>query len=186
MRAGLVTAAAFPIALGDECVGVIELYAGEVREPNGEVAALFATVGGQLASYLARRRVRARARRSFDGAEALIVALDEHGRVEIANGTACRWFGIEERDLLGRDYFAVAVPEPERAAAREAFTRLLARRGHRTSPGRPTWAGAGRCRATPTGRRSARSAGANPPTTLRHMRRCCCRSFDREPGGLRV
>ena len=90
VRAGLVTAAAFPITLGDECVGVIELYAGEVREPNGEVSALFATVGGQLASYLARRRVRARARRSFDGAEALIVALDEHGRVEIANGTACR------------------------------------------------------------------------------------------------
>ena len=129
VRAGLVTAAAFPITLGDECVGVIELYAGEVREPNGEVSALFATVGGQLASYLARRRVRARARRSFDGAEALIVALDEHGRVEIANGTACRAFGIEERDLLGRDWFAVAVPEPERAAAREAFTRLLAGEG---------------------------------------------------------
>ena len=108
---------------------MIELYAGEVREPNGEVSALFATVGGQLASYLARRRVRARARRSFDGAEALIVALDEHGRVEIANGTACRAFGIEERDLLGRDWFAVAVPEPERAAAREAFTRLLAGEG---------------------------------------------------------
>ncbi len=69
VRAGLVTAAAFPIALGDECVGVIELYASDAREPNAEVSALFATVGGQLASYLARRRVRARARRSFDGAE---------------------------------------------------------------------------------------------------------------------
>ena len=63
MRAGLVTAAAFPIALGDECVGVIELYAGDAREPNAEVSALFATVGGQLAAYFARRRVRARARR---------------------------------------------------------------------------------------------------------------------------
>ena len=126
VRAGLVTAAAFPITLGDECVGVIELYAGEVREPNAEVSALFATVGGQLASYLARRRVRARARRSFDGAGALVVALDANGRVEIANGTACRAFGFEERDLLGRDWFAVTVPEPERAAAREAFMRMLA------------------------------------------------------------
>ena len=68
VRAGLVTAAAFPIALGDECVGVIELYAPDAREPNAEVSALFATVGGQLAAYFARRRVRARARRSFDGA----------------------------------------------------------------------------------------------------------------------
>ena len=69
LRAGLVSGAAFPIALGDECVGVIELYASDAREPNAEVSAMFATVGGQLASYLARRRKRARARRAFDGAD---------------------------------------------------------------------------------------------------------------------
>ena len=126
VRAGLVTAAAFPIAHGDECVGVIELYASDVREPNAEVSALFATVGGQLAAYLARRRVRARARRSFDGAGALVVALDADGRVEIANGTACAAFGYAEDELLGRDWFATAVAEPERDAARAAFARLLA------------------------------------------------------------
>jgi PAS domain-containing protein len=125
VRAGLVSAAAFPIALGDECVGVIELYASDAREPNAEVSALFATVGGQLAAYFARRRVRARARRSFDGAGALVVALDADGRVEIANGTACAAFGFEEDDLVGRDWFAVTVPEPERGAARAAFARLL-------------------------------------------------------------
>lgn len=129
VRAGLVTAAAFPVALGDECIGVIELYAGDVREPNAEVSALFATVGGQLASYLMRRRVRARARRAFDGADALVVALDANGRVEIANGTACRALGVVEPDLLGRDWFTVAVPEEQRAGAREAFTRLLAGEG---------------------------------------------------------
>ena len=129
VRAGLVTAAAFPIAMGDECVGVIELYASDVREPNAEVSALFATVGGQLAAYFARRRVRARARRSFDGASALVVALDTDGRVEIANGTACAAFGFEEDDLVGRDWFAVAVPEPERAGARTAYAALLAGEG---------------------------------------------------------
>jgi PAS domain S-box-containing protein len=129
VRAGLVTAAAFPIAHGDECVGVIELYASDVREPNAEVSALFATVGGQLASYLARRRVRARARRSFDAAGALVVALDANGRVEIANGTACAALGYAEEELLGRDWFATAVAEPERDAAREAFARLLAGEG---------------------------------------------------------
>lgn len=129
VRVGLVTAAAFPIAHGDECVGVIELYARDVREPNAEVSALFATVGGQLAAYLARRRVRARARRSFDAAGALVVALDAEGRVEIANGTACIALGYAEDDLLGRDWFATAVAEPERAAARDAFARLLAGEG---------------------------------------------------------
>ena len=126
LRAGLVTAAAFPIAVGDECIGVIELYAGDAREPNAEVSALFATVGGQLASAFARRRVRKRARRSFDGAQALVVSLDADGRVEIANGTACASLGLPEDELLGRDWFAVAVPERDRKAAREAFGRLLA------------------------------------------------------------
>jgi PAS domain-containing protein len=126
VRAGLVTAAAFPIAHGEECVGVIELYASDVREPNAEVSALFATVGGQLAAYLARRRVRARARRSFDAARALVVALDADGRVEIANGTACAVLGLPENELLGRDWFETAIAEPGRAAAREAFARLLA------------------------------------------------------------
>jgi PAS domain-containing protein len=136
VRAGLVTAAAFPIAHGDECVGVIELYASDVREPNAEVSALFATVGGQLASYLARRRVRARARRSFDAAGALVVALDAEGRVEIANGTACAALGYAEEELLGRDWFATAVAEPDREAARAAFARLLA--GEASSlPGTP-------------------------------------------------
>ena len=104
LRAGLVTAAAFPIALGDECFGVIELYATDAREQSGEVSAMFATVGGQLAAYLARRRKRARARRAFDGAGALVVALDAEGRVEIANGTACRALGLPEDELLGREW----------------------------------------------------------------------------------
>jgi PAS domain S-box-containing protein len=129
LRAGLVTGAAFPIAHGEECVGVIELYASDAREPNAEVSAMFATIGGQLAAYLARRRKRARARRAFDGAEALVVALDVDGRVEIANATACAALGLAEDELLGRDWFATAVPEGERAGAREAFARLLAGEG---------------------------------------------------------
>jgi PAS domain S-box-containing protein len=186
VRAGLVTAAAFPITLGDECVGVIELYASEVREPNGEVSALFATVGGQLASYLARRRVRARARRSFDGAEALIIALDEHGRVEIANGTACRWYGFEERELLGRDYFAVAVPEPERAAARESFARLLAGEGTQlaaTPDVRWRWSLSRDADGTPIG---ALGWGEVPHYPEPHAPAAAAAPVDREPGGLRV
>ena len=51
---GLSTAIAFPLAVGDECLGVIEFFTGGVHEHNGEVSAMFATVGGQLAQYLAR------------------------------------------------------------------------------------------------------------------------------------
>jgi GAF domain-containing protein len=116
VRAGLVTGAAFPIAQGDECLGVVELLACDVREPNAEIAAMFATVGNQLAQYLGRRR------NSFHGAAAFVVGLDIGGRVELANETARAALGD---DLLGRDWFAAAVPERERAQARVEFARLL-------------------------------------------------------------
>ena len=126
VRAGLVSAAAFPIAVGDECVGVVELYASDARESNAEVAAMFSTIGGQLGAYLTRRRKRARARRSFDGAGALVVSLDADGRVEIANGTACAALGLAETELLGRDWFATAVPPHDRHLHRSGFAQLLA------------------------------------------------------------
>jgi hypothetical protein len=116
VRAGLVTGAAFPIGLGDECLGVVELLADDARESNAEIAAMFATVGNQLAHYLARRH------NSFHGADALVVGLDARGRVELANATARAELGD---DLLGRDWFAAAVPEPDRPQARVEFARLL-------------------------------------------------------------
>jgi PAS domain S-box-containing protein len=124
LRAGLVTAVAFPLAAADECLGVIEFFASESREPNAEVAAMFASVGSQLAQYLTRRR--ARSRRSLDAATALVVALDATGCVELANGAACDVLGVSEAELLGRDWFAAAVPEEQQTGARAAFTRLLA------------------------------------------------------------
>ena len=47
------TAVAFPLAHGDDCSGVIEFFSRGVHDRNGEVSAMFATVGGQLAAYLA-------------------------------------------------------------------------------------------------------------------------------------
>ena len=192
LRAGLVTAAAFPIALGDECVGVIELYASDAREPNAEVSAMFATVGGQLASYLARRRKRARARRAFDGAEALVVALDADGRVEIANGTACRALGVGEDELLGRDWFAAAVP------SRRATPR--ARRSRGCWPARASTLADDAGRDTGAGR-SSRDADGEPIGALgwgepfraaaralvwRHAPRRAAPDRRRRPRGLRV
>ena len=133
-----------------------------------------------------RRRVRARARRSFDGADALVVALDEHGRVEIANGTACRAFGLEERELLGRDWFAVAVPEPERATAREAFTRLLAGEGTElgATPGVGwRWSLSRDTDGTPIG---ALGWGEPAHYPEAHAPAAAAAPSDREPGGLRV
>ena len=121
-RAGLMTAAAFPITHGDECAAVIEFFMRGVNEPNPETAAMFAIVGGQLAHYLERQgRPTVGARRWLDAAGAPLVALDAVGRVLLANAAACELVGRPEDDLVGADWVDATVPEPERESVRAAF-----------------------------------------------------------------
>jgi diguanylate cyclase (GGDEF)-like protein len=132
IRAGLMTAVAFPIAHGDLCAGVIEFFSRGINEPNAEVSALFATVGGQLAHYLERRRhERAedrrplddqRLRRMLEATGALIALLDADGRVRLAGARTCAALALAEEDVVGRLWSEVAVP----AAGRAAFAAALA------------------------------------------------------------
>jgi EAL domain-containing protein (putative c-di-GMP-specific phosphodiesterase class I)/PAS domain-containing protein len=121
--AGLMTAAAFPIAIADRCAGVIEFFSQGVTEPNSEVSALFATVGGQLAQYLQSRPapVADGVRRWMDAAESPLLALDADGNVLLANRNACALVGRAERDLIGTDWIEIAVPELQRDAMRDAL-----------------------------------------------------------------
>jgi PAS domain S-box-containing protein len=136
LRCGLMTVGAFPLAVGDACAGVIEFFARGIHEPNGEVSAMFATVGGQVASYLERvrreaaesRRVEAalgRTRGFLDAAGAMIVVLDGDGRVQLANARACAAIGLREEEMLDRDWFALSVPRSGRTAARAAFDQVV-------------------------------------------------------------
>jgi PAS domain-containing protein len=108
LRAGLSTAVAFPLADGAECVGVLEFFIRGRHERSDEVSAMFATVGGQLAAYLRRRSAEEastlRTRHVLDAAAALIVALDAEGRIQLANARACAALGMEEAELLGREW----------------------------------------------------------------------------------
>jgi PAS domain S-box-containing protein len=137
LRAGLMTAIAFPLAVGDDCAGVIEFFSRGVHDPNGEISAMFATVGGQLAQYLERRRQQQdesirlhaqldRTRGYLDAAGALIVVLDARGSVLLANARACAAIGLAEPEMIGQDWFSLAVPRGGRPAARAAFEQVLA------------------------------------------------------------
>ncbi len=55
-HARLKAAVAVPVGSGEDCAGVLELFAGEAREHDVETAAMLATVGGQLARALAREK----------------------------------------------------------------------------------------------------------------------------------
>jgi diguanylate cyclase (GGDEF)-like protein len=122
IRAGLMTAVAFPIAHGDVCAGVIEFFSRGINEPNGEVSALFATVGGQLAHYLERREHDRRPlddrrlRRMLDATGAHIAVLDGEGRVRLAGASTCAALRRDEAELLGAGWAELTVPEAGRAA----------------------------------------------------------------------
>jgi PAS domain S-box-containing protein len=128
-RARLRSAVAFPLALADRFEGVIEFLAPDIHEPDAEVAALFATVGGQVAQYLGHHRLvsqtsgRDRAQAWIDAVAAIVVVLDRDGCVEHANRLCAAVLG---REVAGRDWFDAVAPEDERVAARAALGRALA------------------------------------------------------------
>jgi diguanylate cyclase (GGDEF)-like protein/PAS domain S-box-containing protein len=138
--AGLHTAVAFPVAIGDRCLGVIEFFDPAMEQPDGDLQALFATVGGQLAQYLERRRLQAdesrrveamlraerdRAQRYLDVAACIICVADADGRIELVNRKGCDIIGRSEEELLGLDWIDVAVAPAHRSAAREVYGRLV-------------------------------------------------------------
>ncbi len=51
--------------------------------------------------------------RYLDTVQTLMVALDSEGRVTMLNRRGCELLGWEERDLLGRNWFATCLPQPE-------------------------------------------------------------------------
>ena len=96
---------------------------------------MFATVGAQLAQYLHRRKLEQaesrrlhaqldRTRGFLDAAGALIVVLDRDGCVLLANARACAVIGVTETEMIGRDWFSLAVPKAGRPAARAAFEQV--------------------------------------------------------------
>ena len=54
--AGLRSALAFPITLGQEILGVIELFSAEVLEPDDELLRILTNIGNQIGQFLARKR----------------------------------------------------------------------------------------------------------------------------------
>jgi signal transduction histidine kinase len=55
-QAGLHGAFGFPILLGREVLGVIEFFSHEIREPDKDLLAMMATIGGQIGQFIDRKR----------------------------------------------------------------------------------------------------------------------------------
>src|SRR5262249_9838652 len=53
---GLLSAFGFPILIGHEVIGVIEFFNREIRQPDEELLAMMASIGGQIGQFLERKR----------------------------------------------------------------------------------------------------------------------------------
>jgi len=56
-QCGLKTAFAFPLRREDECIGVLELYSIQIREPDLELLHMLDALGRQFGQYIERRRM---------------------------------------------------------------------------------------------------------------------------------
>ncbi|HEX6584818.1 MAG TPA: SpoIIE family protein phosphatase [Thermoleophilaceae bacterium] len=131
--AGLHGGMAFPVTIGDRCVGVIELFSREIREQDPELYALIEALGSQIGEFLealeAEQAVRiseARKRAVLDSSLDAVITIDHEGRVLEFNRAAERLFGYAEDAALGQELAELIVPPALRDRHRAGLRRYLA------------------------------------------------------------
>jgi PAS domain S-box-containing protein len=136
-RSGLHAGFGFPLHSARGVVGVMEFFAGELREPDQRLLATMSVLGSQVGQFVARRRaeeeVRARESRlraMLEAALDAVVSMDAQGRVIGWNQAAEAIFGYPESEATGREMAELIVPPHLRDAHRRGLARFLdTRRG---------------------------------------------------------
>ena len=131
-RTGLHAGCAFPLRSASGVVGVMEFFAGELREPDERLLATMATLGSLVGQFVARCRaedeVRARESRlraMLEGALDAVVSMDADGRVIGWNKAAEAIFGYQADDAVGREMAELIVPPALRDAHRRGLARFV-------------------------------------------------------------
>jgi PAS domain S-box-containing protein/excisionase family DNA binding protein len=117
--AGLHTALAFPISLGDEVQGVLELFSREVRRQDTELLTFMAALGGQIGQFIERKRAEAERATLLERERAARAAAEEQAAVHVQLNAALRELAEERAQAL-------AEVEAARAAAQASERRLHA------------------------------------------------------------
>jgi PAS domain S-box-containing protein len=131
-RAGLHAAFAFPLRSPRGVVGVMEFFAGELREPDERLLATMDTLGSQIGQFVAGQRAaeelrarESRLRAMLEAALDAVVTMDAGGRVVGWNHAAEAIFGYSAEEASGREMAELIVPEHLREAHRRGLARYL-------------------------------------------------------------
>jgi PAS domain S-box-containing protein len=132
VRAGLHAAFCFPVRSGGRVLGAIEFFDRGWREPDEELLATMAILGGQIGQFIERRRAEQAVRDSeqlkramLEAALDAVVTIDEQSRIVDFNTAAERIFGCTRKQVLGRDMAEAIIPPWLRERHRRGLARYV-------------------------------------------------------------
>jgi len=132
LLAGLHSGFAFPVQSARGAVGVIEMFATRMHEPDDELLQTMASLGSQLGQLIERRRAEREVRESnerrraiLDAALDCVITIDHLGCVVEFNPAAERTFGYRADEAIGREMAELIIPPALRVRHRDGFSRLL-------------------------------------------------------------
>lgn len=97
-----------------------------MEEPTAQESFLVSPTSPRTAPSVAALGALTRsARRLLDHATGAIVILGRDGRVLLANEAICAILGRPKDEIVGKDWFALAIPVPQRKRVRETFDLLV-------------------------------------------------------------
>ncbi|HZV53296.1 MAG TPA: PAS domain S-box protein [Rhodocyclaceae bacterium] len=89
---------------------------GPLRDPEGRIIGTFG-ISRDITQYRRvqdeLRRERDLANRYLETAQTIMVALDSEGRITMINRSGCEFLGRSQKELLGQQWFATCLPQPE-------------------------------------------------------------------------
>ncbi len=131
-QAGLHSAFAFPIRLGETILGVMEFFSREIQEPDEALLHQMVSVGSQIGQFMQRKETEMALRESeertrliLDTALDAVVTLDEHGSVIGWNSQAERMFGWSREEIIGQQVVTTIIPPKYRDAYPQGIQHYL-------------------------------------------------------------
>ncbi len=119
-REGLHAAFAVPVLLHGEVLGVMEFFSREIREPDGDLLSMLATVGHQIGLFIDRRRAQEELSRFFDLSLDMLAVAGFDGYFKRVNPAWQRVLGYTDEELRAQPYMELVHPDDRAATMAEA------------------------------------------------------------------
>ncbi|SPE61511.1 hypothetical protein SBV1_720004 [Verrucomicrobia bacterium] len=112
LKAGLDSAAAFPIHSGDQLVGVVEFFSRGKLEPEGSLQNMLTAIAGEIDQFIQRRTAEAAVRRARDELELRV----QQRTADLKTANSKLQTAISERQILERELLELTEKERRRLA----------------------------------------------------------------------